>query len=52
VQARVAEGKIAPLEENMTLVEVNRLRSIREGEAGKAEIALLELRNLLGLRPE
>lgn len=52
VQARVAEGKIAPLEENMTLVEVNRLRSIREGEAGKAEIAMLELRNLLGLRPE
>lgn len=52
VQARVAEGKIAPLEENMTLVEVNRLRSIRESEAGKAEIALLGLRNLLGLKPE
>ncbi len=52
VQARVAEGKIAPLEENMTLVEVNRLRSMREIEAGKAEIAFLELRNLLGMRPE
>ena len=52
VQARVAEGKTAPLEENMTMVEVNRLRSIRETEAGKTEIAFLELRNLLGMRPE
>ncbi len=33
VQARVTEGKTAPLEENMTLVEVNRLRSTRETEA-------------------
>ncbi|MGI8756558.1 MAG: TolC family protein [Acidimicrobiales bacterium] len=52
VQARVTEGKTAPLEENMTLVEVNRLRSMREIEAGKTEIAFLELRNLLGMRPE
>ena len=52
VQARVVEGKTAPLEENMTLVEVNRLRSVRETEAGKTEIAFLELRNLLGMKPE
>ncbi|MEP6703226.1 MAG: TolC family protein [Acidobacteriota bacterium] len=52
VQARVAEGKIAPLEENMTLVEVNRLRSIREIAAGKTEIEFLDLRNLLGMNPE
>ncbi len=52
VQARVVEGKTAPLEENMTLVEVNRLRSVREIEAGKTEIAFLELRNLLGMKPE
>ena len=52
VQARVTDGKIAPLEENMTLVEVNRLRSTREIEAGKTEIAFLELRNLLGIKPE
>lgn len=52
VQARVAEGKTAPLEENMTLVEVNRLRSTRETEAGKTEISFLELRNLLGMKPE
>ncbi len=52
VQARVTEGKTAPLEENMTLVEVNRLRSMRETETGRTEIAFLELRNLLGMKPE
>ena len=52
VQARVAEGKTAPLEENMTLVEVNRLRSMRETSRGKTEIAFLELRNLMGMKPE
>jgi len=52
VQARVTEGRTPPLEENMTLVEVNRLRSMREVVAGKTEIAFLELRNLLGMKPE
>lgn len=52
VQARVTEGKIAPLEENMTLVEVNRLRSLREIANGKTEIEFLELRSLLGMKPE
>ena len=52
VQARVTEGKTAPLEENMTLVEVNRLRSMRETASGRTEIAFLELRNLLGMKPE
>ena len=52
VKARVEEGKTAPLEQNMTLVEVNRLLSQRESDAGKVEIAMLELRNLLGMKPE
>lgn len=52
VSARVTEGKIAPLEQNIFLVEVNRLRSIRETSEGKAETAMLELRNLIGIRPE
>lgn len=52
VQARVVEGRTSPLEENMTLVEVNRLRSMRETEAGKTEIAFLELRTFLGMKPE
>ena len=52
VAARVTEGRTAPLEQNMVLVEVNRIRSIRESGLGKVEVAMLELRNLMGMRPE
>jgi cobalt-zinc-cadmium efflux system outer membrane protein len=52
VAAKVKEGRTAPLEENMLLVEVNRIRSVRETNEGKVEVALLELRNLVGMRPE
>lgn len=52
VAAKVREGRTAPLEENMLLVEVNRIRSVRETNEGKVEVALLELRNLIGMRPE
>ena len=52
VAAKVREGRTAPLEENVLLVEVNRIRSTRETNEGKVEIALLELRNLIGMRPE
>ncbi|HYN25482.1 MAG TPA: TolC family protein, partial [Pyrinomonadaceae bacterium] len=52
VAARVTEGRTAPLEQNMVLVEVNRIRSMRESNQGKVEVALLELRNLIGMRPE
>ncbi|HEX8286302.1 MAG TPA: TolC family protein [Pyrinomonadaceae bacterium] len=48
VVARVLEGRTAPLEQNQVLVEVNRLRSMREMGRGRAEVALLELRNLMG----
>lgn len=52
VAARVTEGRTAPLEQNMVLVEVNRIRSMRENSQGKVEVALLELRNLIGMVPE
>lgn len=52
VVARVVEGRTSPLEQNMVLVEVNRLRSMREISEGKVEVALLELRNLIGQKPE
>ena len=52
VAARVTEGRTAPLEQNMALVEVNRIRSMRESGQGKVEVAMLELRNLMGMRPE
>src|ERR1044072_1685797 len=48
VVARVLEGRTAPLEQKQVRVEVNRLRSMREVERGRTEVALLELRNLLG----
>ena len=50
VAARVVEGRTAPLEQNMVLVEVNRIRSLRESGQGKVEVAMLELRNLMGMR--
>jgi cobalt-zinc-cadmium efflux system outer membrane protein len=52
IQARVTDGKTAPLEEGMTAVEVNRLRSLKETESGNTEIVFLELRNMLGMRPD
>jgi cobalt-zinc-cadmium efflux system outer membrane protein len=52
VVARVIEGRTAPLEQNMVLVEVNRMRSVREGDEGQVQVALLELRNLVGMNPE
>ncbi|HRI05165.1 MAG TPA: TolC family protein [Pyrinomonadaceae bacterium] len=52
VAARVTEGKIAPLEQNIFLVEVNRLQSVRETAEGKVETAMFELRNMIGLKPE
>jgi len=52
VAARVTEGGTAPLEQNMVLVELNRLRSMRETAEGRAQIEMLELRNLIGMRPE
>jgi hypothetical protein len=36
----------------MALVELNRLRSIREAAEGKLEVLMFELRNLIGLKPE
>ena len=52
VAARVDEGKTAPLEQNMEAVELNRIRAMRELSEGQTEIALLELKNLVGMSPE
>lgn len=49
ISAKVVEGRNAPLEQNMSLVELNRMRSMREIAAGNVEIKLLELRNLMGI---
>ncbi len=52
VAALVAEGRRAPLEQNMETVELNRIRSMREMSEGAVEIKLLELRNLIGMPSE
>ena len=52
IVARVLEGRTAPLEQNVVLVEVNRLRSMHEAVRGGVEVALLELRNLMGAEPD
>jgi cobalt-zinc-cadmium efflux system outer membrane protein len=52
IAARVVEGATPPLEQNMALVELNRLKSMREAAEGKVEVAFLELRNLIGMPPE
>ena len=51
ISAKVDEGSNAPLERNMSLVELNRIRSMRETAVADTEIKLLELRNLMGLEP-
>jgi cobalt-zinc-cadmium efflux system outer membrane protein len=52
VVARVTEGGTAPLEQNMVLVELNRLRSMKEIAEGKVQIEMLALRNLFGMTPD
>ncbi len=52
VAARVTEGATAPLEQNMILVELNRLRSVRENVEGKLQVLMLELKNMVGMAPE
>ncbi|HEU4479604.1 MAG TPA: TolC family protein, partial [Pyrinomonadaceae bacterium] len=52
IAARVGEGATPPLEQNMALVELNRLKSMRETTEGKVEVAFLELRNLIGMSVE
>jgi len=52
VAATVEEGRRPPLEQNVETVELNRLRAMRETSEGQVEIALLELRNLVGMLPE
>ncbi len=52
VAARVTEGGTAPLEQNMILVELNRVRSMRETAEGKTQIEVLELRNIIGMTPD
>lgn len=52
VTAQVTEGRRPPLEQNMETVELNRIRSMREGAEVAVELRMLELKNLLGIEPQ
>jgi cobalt-zinc-cadmium efflux system outer membrane protein len=52
VSAKVSEGRTPPLEKNMELVELNRMRAERESAEGLVEVQMFELRNLVGMPPE
>ena len=52
VSAQVDEGRRPPLERNMEAVELNRIRVLRETAEGTVELRLLELRELLAMRPD
>ncbi len=52
VQERVRQGAKPALEENLLLVEVNRLEASRQVLASRVEIALLQLRALAGMAPD
>ncbi len=49
ISAKVTEGSNSPLEKNMSVVELNRVRSMREMATANVEIELLELRNTMGI---
>jgi cobalt-zinc-cadmium efflux system outer membrane protein len=49
VQARVERGKSAPLEQNLLLVELNRVNAMRIGFESRAETAIFELKRAIGM---
>lgn len=52
IRARVDTGKSAPLEQNVVLVEVNRIDAMRVGNLSKVEIAFLDLKKSIGMQPD
>ncbi len=52
VQNRVRQGASPPLEENLMLVEVNRLEAAREMQASRIEVATLQLKAMAGMAPD
>jgi cobalt-zinc-cadmium efflux system outer membrane protein len=52
LRARVDEGATAPLDRDLVNVELRRLESERLLVAGRVEVALLELKRVLGMRAD
>jgi outer membrane protein, heavy metal efflux system len=51
VRARVERGKSAPLEQNAVSVEMGQVDAIRINFQGRAEIAMLDLKRVIGMPP-
>ncbi len=51
VRARVERGKTAPLEQNVVFVELNRVDAMRINLESKTEVAMLELKKVIGMLP-
>ena len=49
IKARVESGKSAPLEQNLLLVELNRVDAMRIGFESRAEVAVFELKKVIGM---
>jgi cobalt-zinc-cadmium efflux system outer membrane protein len=52
IRDRVRRGALPPLEENMQLVEVNRLDANQRMLASRVEVLILQLKTLAGMEPE
>ncbi len=52
VNARVQEGKSAPLEANLLAVELSRIEAMRIGADSQLEVALLDLKKTVGVNPD
>lgn len=52
IRARVELGKSAPLEQSLAWVELNKTEATRIGFESKAEIAMLELKKIIGMPPD
>ncbi|MGH9844510.1 MAG: TolC family protein [Blastocatellia bacterium] len=51
IKARVELGKSAPLEQNLIWVELNKTDAMRIGFESKAEVAMFELKKVIGMPP-
>jgi len=52
IRARVELGKSAPLDQNLVWVELNKTEVMRIGFESNAEVAMLELKKVVGMPPE
>lgn len=52
IRARVELGKSAPLDQNLVWVELNKTEVMKIGFESKTEVAMLELKKVIGMSPE